>query len=110
MKTSNKYHKFIGYGQRKSGNVFEVLKYKFYFDYYEGEIMKQSAFLFKGFVFQEESRKLITQSMPNLKANDRIYIDGEVGLISRIHTVENHTLGGQRFKNRKKTYIIELET
>jgi hypothetical protein len=110
LRVSNKYHKFVAYGQRKSGNDFETLKYKFYFDYYEGEIMKESAFMFKGFTFGAESRKLITQYQPQLEANDRIYIDGEKGLITKIHVVENHTLGGQRFKTRKKTYVIELET
>lgn len=108
MRESNKYHKFIGYGQRKSGNGFETLKYKFYFDYYEGDIVKETAFMFKGLVFEAETSWIITQKLPNLSSNDRIYIDDSPSLIKKIHVAENHTLGGQRFKNRKKTYVIEL--
>ena len=109
MRTSNAYNKFYGYGQKKSGNAFQTVKTKFYFDYLDTETMKSSANMFKGLVFTAESKKIVTQQFTGLEPNDRIEIDGAWNLISNIQVIEEHKLGGQRFVNRKKTYIIEME-
>ena len=109
MRESNQFHKFKGYLQKQSGNVFDDLQYQFYFDYYDSEQTKSIGYMFKNLPFGAASVKLITEYNRDYAVNDRIYIDEEPSLITAIHVVEKQKLGGQRFKNRKKIYIIELE-
>ena len=110
MRTSNKYHKFIWYGvKRTARGEWEGVQTKIRFDYVEGEnIMREITQLFKGFNLGTETRKLVTQQYNDLEVDDRIVIDGSPNLIVKIHKTEEHRLGGQRFKGRKRTYLFEV--
>jgi len=110
VRERNAFHKYKAYGQQKDGNGFKDITIPFMFDYLDDAILKENSFMFKGLPFQAESSKLVTQQHTNLEANDRVSIEGSVGLISKVHVIEVQKLGGQRLKNRKKTYVIELET
>jgi len=109
MRESNTYHKFIGYGQKKSGNIFETLKFPIWFDYYTQGSTNESANMFKGLHFDAGSATLITHNIRGLVVNDRIFIDESPSLITKINTIEKQKLAGQRWLQRKKIYIIELE-
>lgn len=110
MRESNAYHKFYGYGQKQDGLDYEDLRFKVEFDYYnEQGVTTEVRNMFKGLEFVASSTVIITENKQGLIENDRLYIDDGVGLITKIHTAEKQRLAGQRFANRKKIYVIEIE-
>lgn len=68
--------------------------------------------MFPGFEFKGSSTRLLTQDkrVVDLDNKDKVVIDTNEYVVSAVTPSEVHLLGGQRFKNRKKTYLIELET
>jgi hypothetical protein len=118
LRTSNKYHKFFGEFQLPvDAYSFEALKHPFKFMYVNDEIRTEVKNLFPAYEFAGGSGTLITQdNKVTLMLDDtgkakqcKVTIDGGESIVSAITPQEVHLLGGQRFKNRKKTYLIELE-
>jgi len=110
MRESNAYHKYNGEGQKADGELFETLKFPVTFNYYDelgsSDVARS---MFKGFEFKASSTKLITENIQGLTVNDRLWIDDNPSLINAVHSAEKQTMGGQRWKIRKKIYVIELE-
>jgi hypothetical protein len=112
LRTSNKYHKFFGeYQVRTDRTTYEDLKRPFKFNYVDDEIRKEVKNLFPAFEFTGTSTVLITQDVraKDITPKCRVWLDGAKWSVSGVPEREVHLLGGQRFKNRKKTYLIELE-
>ena len=111
MRVSNAYHKWQGDWEQRNGKVYDELLRPFRFDYVVESNRGEIKNLFVGFEYKGNSTQLITQDyrVRELTTNDRIWIDGEKSSITAITDTEENNLGGQRFTNRKKTYLIELE-
>jgi len=110
MRESNAYHKYEGEGQKAKGNGFETLKFPISFNYYDelgsSDVARS---MFKGFEFKASSTKLITEDKRGLTVNDRLIIEDNPSIINAVHSAEKQSMGGQRWKTRKKIYVIELE-
>jgi len=111
MREGNAYHKFHGYGQKRiDSKSFENLRVKIEFNYYnDSGVTSEVKNMFKGLEFVASSTVIITEDKKGFEEEDRLWIDDSAGLISKIHTAEKQKLKGQRFANRKKVYVIEIE-
>ena len=112
LRTSNKYQKFHGtFKKRLTARTYADLEQPFRFNYVDDQIRTEVKNMFPGFEFKGSSTRVITQDnrVTELVAKDRVIIDENEYGVTSITPSEVHLLGGQRFKNRKKTYLIELE-
>jgi len=114
MRESNQYHKEIVQYEKADGTTgWSGIKIPFEADFYGDEVRKASQNLFKGFEFTATATYLITED--KIAANieptlDRVYVENEASICNRITSQIVHKLGKGRDKQRKRVYLIELET
>ena len=109
IRQSNRYHKFTGNIQRRNATGYDDLLEPFRFNYLSDSIVDTSANMFKTFLYTSQGTKLVTEQYTGVVVNDRVTIDGNAGLVTKIMTTELNNLAGQRFSGRRKLYLIEVE-
>lgn len=109
IRTSNRYHKYTGFIQRRNATGYDDLQEPFRFNYLSDSLVDTSSNMFKTFLYTSQGTKLITEQNTGVVVNDRITIDGNAGLVTNIISTEVQSLAGQRFANRRKIYLIEVE-
>ena len=114
MRESNRYHKeIVQYEKAVDENSWSGILLPFEADFYGDELRKASQNLFKGFEFTATATYLITEDnrASNIEATlDRVYVEDEASICNRITSQIVHKLGKGRDKQRKRVYLIELET
>ena len=109
IRTSNRFHKYTGYIQRRNATGYNDLLEPFRFNYLSDSIIDTSSNMFKTFLYTSQGTKLITEQNTGVVVNDRVIVDGNAGLVTNIMTTEVQGLAGQRFSNRRKIYLYEVE-
>jgi hypothetical protein len=114
MREINRYHdEPVQYEKADGKNAWTGLLIPFEASFYGDELRKATQNLFKGFEFTATATYLITEDKrakeiePTL---DRVYVEDEPSIVSAITSQVIHKLGKRRDKERKKVYLIELET
>ena len=112
MRTSNRYNKFYGtFNNRNSSRIYEAVNRPLRFNYVNEIARNEIKNMFPNFEYNGTSTAIITQH-PNasiMEDSAKMTIDYSTSVVTAITPEEVHNLGGQRFKNRRKTYLIELE-
>jgi hypothetical protein len=113
MRYSNPYHSEpVEYAEQLSKSEWSNIKIPFEADYFGDELRKASQNLFKGFEFTATATYLITMDKraSNIEVGYRVYVEDEASIVNKITSQVVHKLGKRRDKERKKVYLIELET
>jgi hypothetical protein len=114
MRESNRYHKEIVQYEKADGkNAWDGILVEFEASFFGDELRKASQNLFKGFEFTATATYLITEDKraKNIEATlDRVYVEDEPSIVNAITSQVVHKLGKRRDTERKKVYLIELET
>lgn len=110
MRESNNYHKYYGeYVKTTNSRSNEILRRPLYFDYYDDKIRTEIKTMFSGFEYKGSATYIITQQSNDLENQDTMYIEDDKYLVTAITPYEIQVLSGNSRKDRKKTYLIELE-
>ncbi len=110
MRESNEYNKNYGYYIKAiDSRTNEVLQRPLYFNYYDNKIRTETKSMFPGFEYKASGTYIITQQPNSLENQDTVYIEDDKYIVTAITPYEIHELAGNSRKNRKKTYLIELE-
>ena len=75
IRTSNRYHKYTGFIQRRNATGYDDLQEPFRFNYLSDSIVDTSSNMFKTFMYTSQGTKLITEQYTGVAVNDRIIID-----------------------------------